>query len=83
MTGRDKIIMFAGSYHGIFDEVICRPAQDFQALPASPGIPREMTSNMLILPWGDYESLEVIRRLGPGISSRSSRTCAEQIPGVP
>jgi amino acid adenylation domain-containing protein len=63
VTGRKTVVMFEGAYHGIFDEVITRPGRDYQALPAAPGIMREMTSNMLVLPWGDPESIEVIKEL--------------------
>ena len=69
VTGRDKVVMFEGSYHGIFDEVVNRPGRNYQALPAAPGIPREMTSNMLILPWGDQQSLEIIKEKGPELAA--------------
>lgn len=69
VTGRDKVVMFAGSYHGIFDEVINRPGKNFQALPAAPGITREMTTNMFVLPWGDPESLEFIKENGSELAA--------------
>ncbi|BHH86269.1 amino acid adenylation domain-containing protein [Desulforhopalus sp. 52FAK] len=69
VTGRDKVVMFEGSYHGIFDEVINRPGKNHQALPAAPGIAREMTSNMLVLPWGDPESLEIIKEKGTELAA--------------
>lgn len=69
VTGRDKVVMFEGSYHGIFDEVINRPGKNHQALPAAPGIAREMTSNMLILPWGAPESLEIIKEKGAELAA--------------
>lgn len=69
VTGRQKVVMFEGSYHGIFDEVINRPGKNFQALPAAPGIAREMTSNMLVLPWGDEESLEALKDLSPDLAA--------------
>ena len=69
VTGRSKVAMFEGSYHGIFDEVINRPGRDYQALPAAPGIPREATSNMMILPWGEKESLDVLREQGPDLAA--------------
>lgn len=69
VTGRNKVVMFEGSYHGIFDEVICRPGRDYQALPAAPGISRESTSNMLVLPWGEQESLETIKKLGKDLAA--------------
>ena len=41
VSGRDKIAMFAGAYHGIFDEVLVRPRGDGQlrSMPIAPGIP--------------------------------------------
>lgn len=69
VTGRKTVVMFEGAYHGIFDEVITRPGKNYQALPAAPGIMREMTSNMLVLPWGDVESIDVIRGLGSSLAA--------------
>ncbi|EAW30027.1 Beta-ketoacyl synthase [marine gamma proteobacterium HTCC2143] len=69
VTGRKKVAMFGGSYHGITDEVINRAGKDYQALPAAPGISRETTSNMLVLPWADPESLEVLKKLGPELAA--------------
>ncbi len=69
VTGRKKVVMFEGSYHGITDEVINRPGKNYQALPAAPGIPREATANMLVLPWGEASSLEVIKDLGSELAA--------------
>jgi acyl transferase domain-containing protein/glutamate-1-semialdehyde aminotransferase len=67
VTGRDKIAMFAGAYHGIFDEVLARgrvkdglPA----AQPIAPGIPAAMTDNVMVLEYGDGAALETIRAHG-------------------
>ena len=43
VTGRNKIALFAGSYHGIFDEVLVRPTQTetvVNLFPWRPGFPR-------------------------------------------
>lgn len=69
VTGRKTVVMFEGAYHGIFDEVIVRAGRDYQALPGAPGILREMTANMKVLPWGDPESIEVIRELGNNVAA--------------
>lgn len=64
VTGRDKIAMFAGSYHGIFDEVLARPiTRDGvpRAQPIAPGIPEAMTDNILVLEYGQDSALEIIR----------------------
>lgn len=60
VVGRDLIVMFSGGYHGMFDEVVVRPTPK-RSMPAAPGIPRESTDNILVLPWNDPASLEIIR----------------------
>jgi glutamate-1-semialdehyde aminotransferase len=64
VTGRDKIVMFEGAYHGIFDEVVVRAGPKGLALPGSPGIPRSHTGEVVVLPYGDDASLREIARLG-------------------
>lgn len=61
VTGRDTVVMFEGSYHGIVDEVLVRPGRDAQALPSAPGVPREKTAHVRVLPWGDPASLDYLR----------------------
>lgn len=60
-TGRDKIVMFHGDYHGILDEVIVRGSSKLKSFPAATGIPREHVENTLILDYGTNESLQIIR----------------------
>lgn len=60
-SGRKTIVMFNGAYHGIVDEVIVRPGPDRKGRPAAAGIMAEAASNMLILDYGDPESLSIIR----------------------
>lgn len=69
VTGRTKVVAFEGAYHGIHDEVVMRAGKNHQALPAAPGIPREATANMILLPWGDQNSLEEIRKLGDQLAA--------------
>lgn len=69
VTGRSTVVAFEGAYHGIHDEVVMRPGKEHKALPAAPGIPREATSNMLLLPWGEQSSLEELRKLGDEIAA--------------
>ncbi|HZW59823.1 MAG TPA: aminotransferase class III-fold pyridoxal phosphate-dependent enzyme, partial [Woeseiaceae bacterium] len=65
VSGRDTIVMFAGAYHGIFDEALVRPgmAGDGRAIPIAPGIPAAMTENVLVLEYGADESLRIIKSL--------------------
>lgn len=61
VTGRSLIVAFAGSYHGIVDEVIVRGTKKLKSFPAAPGIMPESVQNMLILDYGTDESLNIIR----------------------
>ena len=61
ITGRSKIALFTGSYHGIFDEVIVRGTKKLRAVPAAPGIMPNTSENVLVLDYGTPESLEILR----------------------
>jgi len=65
VTGRNKVVLFAGAYHGMFDEVLVKGVKKAgvpHAAPVAPGIPRENLSNMIVLDYGTAESLEWIRQ---------------------
>jgi len=65
VTGRNKVVIFAGDYHGMFDEVLVKGIKkDGQpvALPSAPGIPREKAANIVVLEYGAPESLNWIRQ---------------------
>ena len=66
VTGRNKVVIFAGAYHGTFDEVLVKGFRNKAGLPQSapvaPGIPLGNVSNMIVLDYGTSESLEWIRR---------------------
>ena len=64
VTGRKKIVLFAGAYHGTFDEVLVKAVKrgDGSAtMPIAPGIPPESVANVTVLPYGTPDSLEYIR----------------------
>ncbi len=64
VTGRNKVVFFAGDYHGMFDEVLVKGIRKGgvpHAIPAAPGIPREKAANVVMLEYGTVESLEWIR----------------------
>jgi amino acid adenylation domain-containing protein len=66
VTGRSKVVMFSGDYHGMFDEVLVKGfksrAGGPQSAPIAPGIPKQSVSNMIVLDYGTEESLEWIRK---------------------
>ena len=61
VTGRSLIVSFAGSYHGITDEVIARGSKKLKTYPASPGIMPSAVQNMLILEYGTDETMRIIK----------------------
>ncbi|WP_019988565.1 type I polyketide synthase [Rudanella lutea] len=61
VTGRNLIVAFSGSYHGINDEVLVRGTKKGKSFPAASGIMPESVQNMLILEYGTDESLRLIR----------------------
>jgi glutamate-1-semialdehyde aminotransferase len=68
VSGRDRIAMFAGAYHGIFDEVLARPAAG-GAMPIAPGIPQSMLDNAVVLDYGSPEALEYLRAHGEELAA--------------
>lgn len=62
VTGRSLMVVFAGSYHGTFDEVIVRAGRNNKGIPAAPGIMSEAFGNILVLEYGTPETLEIIRQ---------------------
>ena len=65
-TGRDKIVIFQGSYHGHADNVMGVPHDSSGrrvTRPASAGIPGAAVQDLIILEYGDDSSLEEIRKL--------------------
>lgn len=61
VTGKNLIVCFNGSYHGINDEVIVRGTKKLKSFPAAAGIMPEAVENMLVLDYGTEESLQIIR----------------------
>ncbi|MFE6979622.1 MupA/Atu3671 family FMN-dependent luciferase-like monooxygenase [Streptomyces griseus] len=69
-TGRDKVVMFRGSYHGHIDSVLGRPGGPGQhAVPVSRGIPDSAVAELIVLEYGSAEALETIDALGDTIAA--------------
>ena len=72
VTGRDKIAVFAGAYHGIFDEVLFRPLTvngETRTAPIAPGIPGSALEQVIVLEYGNPQSLEILRARGAEIAA--------------
>jgi glutamate-1-semialdehyde 2,1-aminomutase len=61
-TGRDKIVKFAGCYHGHSDGLLAQAGSGVATLglPGSAGVPAAMVSETLVAPFNDIESLRAI-----------------------
>ncbi|HEU4322319.1 MAG TPA: amino acid adenylation domain-containing protein, partial [Roseiflexaceae bacterium] len=63
-TGRSKIAIFAGSYHGTFDGILATSKLVNgapQTIPMAPGVPASMVADTLVLPYGTDRALEQLR----------------------
>ncbi len=72
VTGRDKVVIFEGAYHGQFDEVLVkarRAGMPAGALPIAPGIPGDNVGQMIVLPNGHPQSLDIVRRMADDLAA--------------
>ncbi|HEX8977185.1 MAG TPA: glutamate-1-semialdehyde 2,1-aminomutase [Solirubrobacteraceae bacterium] len=58
-TGREKLIKFAGTYHGHVDGLLAEAGSGLatQGIPASPGVPAAAAAATVIVPWNDPGAL--------------------------
>ncbi len=61
VTGRSTVVVFTGSYHGTFDEVLVRAGRNAQGLSAAPGVMSGMFGDIRVLDYGTPEALAFIR----------------------
>ena len=62
-TKRNKIALFSGSYHGHFDGILAIKKKingDLQTIPKAPGINPNFVQDVLVLDYGNPQSLEII-----------------------
>ncbi|MGO4958011.1 glutamate-1-semialdehyde 2,1-aminomutase [Luteococcus sp. Sow4_B9] len=68
ITGRDKIVKFAGCYHGHVDSLLVAAGSGVatlgdaasRAIPASPGVPGVVAQDTLVAPYNDRKAVEKI-----------------------
>ena len=54
-TGREKLLKFAGAYHGHVDGLLAEAGSGLATagIPASPGVPEAATAQTVVVPWND------------------------------
>jgi glutamate-1-semialdehyde 2,1-aminomutase len=59
VTGREKVLKFAGAYHGHVDGLLAQAGSGLatQGIPASPGVPAAAAAATVIVPWNDPDAL--------------------------
>ena len=58
-TGREKLLKFAGAYHGHVDGLLARAGSGLATagVPDSPGVPAGQAAATVIVPWNDFEAV--------------------------
>jgi glutamate-1-semialdehyde 2,1-aminomutase len=58
-TGRERVLKFAGAYHGHVDGLLAQAGSGLatQGIPASPGVPKSAAQTTVIVPWNDGEAV--------------------------
>jgi glutamate-1-semialdehyde 2,1-aminomutase len=61
-TGRDRIVKFAGHYHGHVDGLLAQAGSGLATagIPASPGVTKAQAADTAIAIWNDRESVEAL-----------------------
>ncbi|MDX6673428.1 MAG: glutamate-semialdehyde -aminomutase [Solirubrobacteraceae bacterium] len=63
-TGREKVLKFAGAYHGHVDGLLAEAGSGLatQGIPASPGVPAGAAAATIVVAWNDADAVEAAAR---------------------
>src|SRR5690625_806451 len=85
-TGRKKIVVFAGSYHGTYDGLLGLPSYNEDgnpvSIPLAPGIMDSMVSDLIVLQYDDEHALDFIKNNADDIAGVLVETVQSRKPDI-
>jgi glutamate-1-semialdehyde 2,1-aminomutase len=70
-THRDRVLKFAGGYHGHVDALLAEAGSGVATLgiPATPGVPTDVTAHTIVCPYNDLNAVATaVARYGEGLA---------------
>jgi glutamate-1-semialdehyde 2,1-aminomutase len=76
-TGRERLVKFAGAYHGHVDGLLAQAGSGMATagVPSSPGVPEAQAAATVVVAWNDFEAVEAAVE-----SHRPAAILAEPVP---